>query len=317
MKWNKYSLKTNTQSEDIIIATFAEIGIEGVEIEDKKPLTEEEMSQMFVDIAPVPAYDDGEAWLHFYLEPDKDNAPILEVAKAELEALREFMDIGECIIQKSETEDIDWINNWKEYFHSFNVDDIFIVPSWEEVPDEKNASMILRIDPGTAFGTGMHETTQLCIRQLKKYVKDGDVMLDVGTGSGILGIVALKLGAKEVLGTDLDPCTVSAISGNKEANDIADDSFTLVLGNLIDDQEVMDRAGYEKYDIVTANILANVLIELAPQVIKHLKHGGVFITSGILDVKEEETKNAFIEAGFTIEKITHQGEWVSITAKKC
>lgn len=316
MKWNKYTLKINADAEDIISATLADVGVQGVEIEDKRPLTEEEMSQMFVDIAPSFQPDDNIAYMHFYMDPEDDNETILEAARNELEELRAFTDIGEAVITKSQTEDKDWINNWKEYFHHFYVDDILIVPSWEEVPKGDEDKMILHIDPGTAFGTGMHETTQLCIKQLKKYVNKDDEILDVGTGSGILSIVALKLGAKNAVGTDLDPCTVNAVKENKETNDIADSSFSLILGNIIDDIEVKDKAGYDKYDIATANILADVLIPLAPQIIKHLKKDGILITSGILDIKEKEVTDALINAGFKIEEVTSKGEWVSVTARK-
>ena len=316
MKWNKYTLKINADAEDIVSATLAEVGVQGVEIEDKKPLTGEELKGMFVDIAPSFPVDDNIAYMHFYMDPDEDNEEILEAARRELDSLREFTDIGEAVITRSETEDKDWINNWKEYFHHFYVDDILIVPSWEEIPKGDEDKMILHIDPGTAFGTGMHETTQLCIRQLKKYVKPGDKILDVGTGSGILGIVALKLGAGSAVGTDLDPCTVNAVKENKETNDIKDESFSLILGNIIDDKEVQDSTGYDKYDIATANILADVLVPLAPQIIKHIKKGGILITSGILDVKEKEVAGALVKAGFTIEEVTDQGEWVSITARR-
>ena len=315
MKWNKYTLKTTAEAEDIVAATLADAGVEGVEIEDGVPLTEEELKGMFVDIPPETEISD-EAYIHFYLEPDKDNEVVLQHVKEELEALRAFTDIGEAIITRSQTEDKDWINNWKEYFHSFSVDDFFVVPSWEEIPEGSENKILLHIDPGTAFGTGMHETTQLCLRQLKKYVKEGCEILDVGTGSGILSIAALKLGAGHAVGTDLDPCTVSAVAENKESNDIADDSFSLILGNIIDDAKVQESVGLEKYDIITANILAGVLIPLAPQAKKHLKDGGVFITSGILDVKEDEVREAFEKEGFKIIEITRQGEWVSITAGK-
>ena len=316
MKWNKYTLKINADAEDIVSATLAEVGVQGVEIEDKKPLTGEELKGMFVDIAPSFPVDDNIAYMHFYMDPDEDNEEILEAARRELDSLREFTDIGEAVITRSETEDKDWINNWKEYFHHFYVDDILIVPSWEEIPKGDEDKMILHIDPGTAFGTGMHETTQLCIRQLKKYVKPGDKILDVGTGSGILGIVALKLGAGSAVSTDLDPCTVNAVKENKETNDIKDESFSLILGNIIDDKEVQDSTGYDKYDIATANILADVLVPLAPQIIKHIKKDGILITSGILDVKEKEVADALVKAGFTIEEVTAQGEWVSITARR-
>lgn len=316
MKWNRFTVKTKTEAEDIVISTLAEVGIEGVEIQDKQPLTEEDKAQMFVDIMPEGPADDGIAYLNFYLEEDADKEAILKDVREALDDLKNFMDIGEATIEESQTEDKDWINNWKQYFHQFYVDDILIVPSWEEVKAEDKDKMILHIDPGTAFGTGMHETTQLVIRQLKKYVTLDTEMLDVGTGSGILGIVALKLGAKHVLGTDLDPCAVPAVAENKEANQIVDETFDMVIGNIIDDKAIQDQAGYEKYDIVTANILADVLIPLTPVIVNQMKKGAYYITSGILDVKEEVVVEAVKAAGLTVVEVTHQGEWVSVTARK-
>ena len=316
MKWNRFTVKTKTEAEDIVISTLAEVGIEGVEIQDKQPLTEEDKAQMFVDIMPEGPADDGIAYLNFYLEEDADKEAILKDVREALDDLKNFMDIGEATIEESQTEDKDWINNWKQYFHQFYVDDILIVPSWEEVKAEDKDKMILHIDPGTAFGTGMHETTQLVIRQLKKYVTPDTEMLDVGTGSGILGIVALKLGAKHVLGTDLDPCAVPAVAENKEANQIVDETFDMVIGNIIDDKAIQDQAGYEKYDIVTANILADVLIPLTPVIVNQMKKGAYYITSGILDVKEEVVVEAVKAAGLTVVEGTHQGEWVSVTARK-
>ena len=316
MKWNRFTLKTKTDAEDMVICTLAEVGIEGVEIQDKKPLTEEDKAQMFVDIMPEGPADDGIAYLNFYLEEDADKEAILKDVRAALDELKSYMDIGEATIEESQTEDKDWINNWKQYFHQFYVDDILIVPSWEEVKAEDQDKMILHIDPGTAFGTGMHETTQLVIRQLKKYVTPDTEMLDVGTGSGILGIVAIKLGAKHVLGTDLDPCAVPAVAENKEANGIPEEAFDMMIGNIIDDKDVQDQAGYEKYDIVTANILADVLIPLTPVIVHQMKKGAYYITSGILDVKEEVVVEAVKAAGLTVVEVAHQGEWVSVTARK-
>ena len=316
MKWNRFTIKTKTDAEDMIICTLAEIGVEGVEIQDHQPLTEEDKAQMFVDIMPEGPADDGIAYLNFYLEEDADKETILKDVHAALEDLRTFMDIGEGTIEESWTEDKDWINNWKEFFHQFYVDDILIVPSWEKVKDEDKDKMILHIDPGTAFGTGMHETTQLVIRQLKKYVTRGAEILDVGTGSGILGITALKLGAGHVVGTDLDPCAVSAVQDNKEANQIPDADFDMMIGNIIDDQEVQNQVGYERYDIVAANILADVLVPLTPVIVHQMKKGAYYITSGILDVKEEVVKEAVLAAGLTLVEVTHQGEWVCVTARK-
>lgn len=316
MKWNKFTLKTRAEMEDIVIAALAEAGVQGVEIEDRQPLTEYDKQQMFVDILPDMPEDDGVAYLNFYLEPEEDKEQILADVKKALDELQEFLDLGECTITESETEDKDWINNWKTYFKQFYVDDILIIPSWEEVEEEDKDKMIIHIDPGTAFGTGMHETTQLCIRQLKKYVTPETELLDVGTGSGILSIIALKLGAKHAVGTDLDPCAVPAVEENKEANGIPADAFDMMIGNIIDDKTVQDTVGYEKYDIVTANILADVLVPLTPVIVHQMKPGGLYITSGILDVKEEVVKEAVTAAGLEIVEVTHQGEWVSVTARK-
>lgn len=316
MKWNKFTLKTRSEVEDIVISTLADVGIEGVEIQDKQPLTESDKQQMFVDIMPDIPDDDGIAYLNFYLDVDEDKEKVLADVRAALAEMQEFLDLGECSITESETEDKDWINNWKQYFKQFYVDDILIIPSWEEVKPEDQDKMIIHIDPGTAFGTGMHETTQLCIRQLKKYVTKDTELLDVGTGSGILSIIALKLGARHAVGTDLDPCAVPAVEENKEVNGIPVEAFDMMIGNIIDDKEVQDRVGYEKYDIVTANILADVLVPLTPVIVHQMKPGAVYITSGILDVKEEVVKEAVVAAGLEVVEVTHQGEWVSVTARK-
>ena len=327
MKWKKFRIKTRTEAEDIIISTLYDIGLEGAQIEDNVPLTALEKEQMFVDILPQMAEDDGTAYLSFFVEETEDGGlllngepkteeDILKAVKEELDGLRDFMDIGEGSIAVDETEDIDWINNWKQYFKQFYVDDILIIPSWEEVKEEDKDRMIIHIDPGTAFGTGMHETTQLCIRQLKKYVTEDTEMLDVGTGSGILSIVALKLGAKHAVGTDLDPCAVPAVEENKEANEIPVQDFDMMIGNIIDDKEVQDKVGYDKYDIVVANILADVLVPLTPVILNQLKKGGVYITSGIIDDKEDTVVEAVKAAGLEVLEVTYQGEWVSVTARK-
>ena len=327
MKWKKFRIKTKTEAEDIIISTLYDIGLEGAQIEDNVPLTPLEKEQMFMDILPQMQEDDGIAYLSFFVEETEDGEllmngeitkeeEILNAVKTELDGLRDFMDIGEGSIAIDETEDIDWINNWKQYFKQFYVDDILIIPSWEEVKEEDKDRMIIHIDPGTAFGTGMHETTQLCIRQLKKFVKEDTELLDVGTGSGILSIVALKLGAKHAVGTDLDPCAVPAVEENKEVNEIPTQDFDMMIGNIIDDKEVQDKVGYEKYDIVVANILADVLVPLTPVIVNQMKKGGIYITSGIIDNKEETVVEAVKAAGLEVLEVTYQGEWVSVTARK-
>lgn len=327
MKWTKFKIKTLTQAEDIVISTLYDIGLEGAQIEDKVPLSAAEKEQMFVDILPENGEDDGIAYLSFFVEVREDGMlevngenltvnELLEKVKAELEDLRMFMDIGEGTVQVDETEDIDWINNWKEYFHQFYIDDILVIPSWEEVKAEDKDKMVLHIDPGTAFGTGMHETTQLCIRQLRKYITPETRLLDVGTGSGILSILSLMFGAREALGTDLDPCAIEAVEENKKANGIPGEKFQVLTGNIITEKEVQDEVGYECYDIVVANILADVLVNLTPVIVKSLKPGGIYITSGIIDDKEGVVADAVRAAGMEILETTYQGEWVSITGRK-
>ncbi len=265
MKWNKFRLTTTTEAEDIVSSMLMDLGIQGVEIEDKVPLTQSDKEQMFVDILPETEADDGVAYLSFYLEEDEDKekvladvraelqdmasylnvgactieesqtedvdwvnnwkqyfhqfyVKVLADVRAELQDMASYLNVGACTIEESQTEDVDWVNNWKQYFHQFYVDDILIIPSWEEVKPEDSDKMVIHIDPGTAFGTGMHETTQLCIRQIRKYTTPETTILDVGCGSGILGMLALKFGAKYSVGTDLDPCAIEATYENMEVN---------------------------------------------------------------------------------------------------
>ncbi len=316
MKWNKFRLKTTTEAEDIVSSMLMDLGIQGVEIEDKIPLTQADKEQMFVDILPEIESDDGVAYLSFYLEPEEDKEKVLADIRRELADMSAYVDVGECVIEESETEDVDWVNNWKQYFHQFYVDDILIIPSWEDVKPEDNDKMVIHIDPGTAFGTGMHETTQLCIRQLRKYVTEGCRILDVGCGSGILGMLALKFGAGYSVGTDLDPCAIDATKENMEVNGISEDQYEVMIGNIIDDKEVQDKVGYACYDIVAANILADVLVQLTPVIVNQLKPGAIYITSGIIDDKEQTVTDAVKAAGLEVLDVTYQGEWVCVTARK-
>ena len=320
MKWKKFTIKTITDAEDIIISTLYDIGLEGAQIEDKIPLTPLEKEQMFVDILPDGPEDDGIAYLSFFVEENDENPVDTDKVVAdinnELDDLRNFMDVGEGTVMVSETEDIDWINNWKQYFHQFYIDDLLVIPSWDEIKEEDKDKKVLHIDPGTAFGTGMHDTTQLCIRQLKKYITPETELLDVGTGSGILAIISLMYGIKHAVGTDLDPCAVPAVQDNMANNGIDPSGFDMMIGNIITDKAVQDKVGYEKYDIVVANILADVLVPLTPVICNQLKKGGVYITSGIIDDKEQTVVDAVKAAGLEVIEVTYQGEWVSVTARK-
>ena len=327
MKWLQLRIKTITDAEDIIISSLYDIGLEGAQIEDHVPLSAWEKEQMFVDIMPEQQEDDGIAYLNFFVEENEDGSlqvngestnreTLLANVEDALSDIRLYAEIGEGAVTVGETDDIDWINNWKQYFHQFYIDDILVIPSWEEAEPAAEQKMVLHIDPGTAFGTGMHETTQLCIRQLKKYVTEDTVLLDVGTGSGILSILALKFGAKKAVGTDLDSCAVEAVRQNCESNGIDKEKFRMLTGNIITEKAIQDEVGYGCYDIVVANILADVLVPLTPVIVSQMKAGGIYITSGIIDDKEEVVAEAVKKAGLEVLEITYQGEWVSVTARK-
>ena len=313
MKYDKYTIETVTGAEDIIISMLYDLGVEGAQIEDSVPLTEDEMSKMFVDIAPDPETDDGTAHISFYLDAAEDHEDLVRDIKAELSDMKTCFDIGSCNITCSETEDEDYINNWKKYFHQFYIDDILFIPSWEEVEEPDHTGLMIHIDPGTAFGTGMHETTRLCIRALRKYVTKGCRVLDIGTGSGVLSLLAFKFGAASVTATDLDVCTVDATAGNLAANGLESADFNLIIGNIIDDGSVQEKAG-RGFDIVVANILAEVLIPLMPAGIRALKDGGIYIMSGIIDDKEEAVVSACKENGLTVLDVEHDGEWYALIA---
>ncbi len=325
MKWNRYTIKTTTAAEDFISAMLDELGIQGVEIEDNIPLSKEDQADMFIDFLPELPPDDGISYVSFYLEDGEDHTEILHQVENGIEEQRQFVDVGEGCIAVSDTEDIDWMNNWKEYFHSFYIEDILIKPTWEELKDEDKDKFLIEIDPGISFGTGKHETTQLCIRQLLKYIRgDQDYtpaekhpkVLDVGCGSGILSIAALKLGASEVVGTDLDENCMTSTWENMEVNHLPKELGKFYVGNLIDDEKLQETVGTGYFDIVVANILADVIIPMAPVIPARLKEGGIFITSGIIDFKENEVKEAIEAAGMRVLEINHQGEWVNITAIK-
>ena len=321
MVWTKLTIDTTVEAVDILSAFLDELGVEGIMIEDNVPLTDEEKEAMFVDIPLVEGEDDGTAKVSCFID-DSFNLDTLKAdIVAELTRLEAFLPVGTKEITLSNTEDKDWINNWKQFFKPFRLyDNIVIKPTWEELDDVKEGDMVVEIDPGIAFGTGSHETTKLCIGQLKKYLKTGDTVFDVGSGSGILSIISVMLGAGFVHGMDIDEVAVRASIENREVNHMTEEQLVLTCGNLLEGSEAtskmaLDVNGGNKYDIVVANILADVIIPLSGVVRPFLKDGGYFITSGIIDMKEEAVKEALLGNGFEIIDVVHMNDWVSIIAK--
>lgn len=319
MKWKRVTIETTTQVTDMLSYALSEYGVDGIEIEDKIPLSEEDKKAMFIDILPELPPDDGVANISCYIDDTMDVKELCQYIETQLSEMSAYMDIGTGKILIGETEDKDWINNWKEFFHPFRLEDnIVIQPTWTESADTKENDIVIQIDPGTAFGTGSHETTKLCISNLKKYISSDGItdVLDVGCGSGILSIIALKLGARKVLGMDIDELAVQASVDNLQLNNIPKDAYEIVQGNVIGDRSFAENiVQIGQYDIVVANILADVIISLAEVIRPFMKAEGVFITSGIIDQKENEVKEALVRNGFEIIDTSYMGEWVSIVCK--
>lgn len=316
MKWDKYTIITTTEAVDFLSAMLDECGIEGIEIEDHVPLTSDELKGMFIDFPPELGENDGSSKVSFYLENGKDHTSLLEKVKEGIAQVSSYVNVGPGTVLSDQTEDVDWINNWKSFFHAFTIENILIKPTWESCTEQDEGKVVIEIDPGISFGTGKHETTRLCIEQLCKYIKSGDEVLDVGCGSGILSIAALKLGAGHVVGTDIDENCMKSARDNMEVNHLTYEQGDFYMGNLIDDKSLQQTVGNHCYDIVVANILADVIIPMAPVIPDRLKDGGIFITSGIIDFKEQDVRKAIENAGFHILSVQHLGEWVGITAQK-
>ncbi|NLL73782.1 MAG: 50S ribosomal protein L11 methyltransferase [Clostridiales bacterium] len=330
MKWMKLTINTLTEAVDAISSMLYDLGIDGIEIEDNVPLTEEEKKQMFVDILPIGDENDNSAKINFYVEPSENIDGLIMSVKEGLKEISTFIDVGSANVTLVETEDKDWLNNWKEFFKPFRVDDTIVIkPTWEKLTDAKESDLVIEIDPGISFGTGSHETTKLCILAIKKHLKPGNMVLDAGSGSGILSIVANKLGAEKVLGIDIDPIATKSAIENAQVNKI--DSLEWILednrnmpetdlvfatGNIIEDNGIRSLIGREKYDLVVANILADVIIPMSGVIQENMKKGALFISSGIIDTKEDEVKASLEKNNFTILEINRMGDWVSFVAQK-
>ena len=317
MKWKKYTLHTVSAAEELVTSLLYDLDITNIEVVDSLPVMDEAEEKLFEDVMPALKEDDGKADVIFYLDDDVPSEELLNALQEGLDELRDFMDIGEGSIEEQDTEDKDWVNNWKEHFTAFSVDEFLIKPTWIELKEEEKGKTLIEIDPGTAFGTGSHETTKLCIHGISRFLKPHDRVLDVGTGSGILSIIALKKGAAYALGTDIDELAVSQAEENFAVNGVDPSRYQLILGDILTDDSVQAAVGDEAYDLVLANILADVIIPLQKEVTRHMKHGAVLVVSGIINLKEEAVRQALEEnPELEILKTSYEGEWVSFAARR-
>ena len=356
MIWKRFSIETTVETEELLVEFLDELGFPGAEIQDSQPLTEEEMKQMYVDVPLIPEDDGERATVSIYLDEsvtDERIEQLKEEVAEELARLSEFMPTGTGVITVSETsDDSTWQDNWKNYYQPFRLgEDILICPAWIEDAEVHPTDKVVKIASVTAFGTGTHETTKLCIKNLRKYLKEGQSVFDVGCGSGILAILSVLLGAGYVHGLDIDPQAVVSSRENAEANGLSEDRISFSCGNLLagnvigamteEEKEEYKKASMgsgiaavnpvqlvdlslgepdtveaRKYDIVVANILADVIIPLASVVPDYLVPGGLFISSGIMEDRSQDVQDALLAAGFEILEVEYMGEWTAIVAKK-
>ncbi|MCR5452046.1 MAG: 50S ribosomal protein L11 methyltransferase [Lachnospiraceae bacterium] len=311
MKYKKITITAENNAEDIISSILFDMDITEIEIKNSKDEAEKAAYDDFPELAPD-IVSDGMSRLSFYVDETEDTDLIISNIKEETEGYEGIIDVSKVEITQNVVDDADWKDNWKKYFHSFEVGDIFICPSWEEVPDEWEGNTIVRIDPGMSFGTGAHESTRLIIKQMKKYITADSKVLDMGCGSGILSIVAGKIGSKDITGVDIDPDCLISTEENLEKNDIPGDTYKLYSGDITVDEELTKKVG-SGYDVVLCNILADIIVGMLPKISAAVKKGGILITSGIINFKEEMIKEALIKEGFEIKDVLYDGEWVSIT----
>ena len=303
MQWTDIKITVpKAQAEDAeAIATGVSGG--GIYIEDYSDLEEQVERIAHVDLIEQDLLDKDrtQVTVHLYLSPDENPAEVLDLVRGRLEGAE--LDYA---LSADGVEQQDWETAWKAYYHALPIGRrLAIVPSWEQYDTDRT---VIRLDPGMAFGTGTHETTALCLAALDQLVRGGERVLDIGTGSGILAIAALKLGAASAEGVDIDPVAVRTAGENAARNGVAD-RLTVLVGDL------SDKAS-GRYQIITANIVANAIISLAPAVPGLLAEGGLFIASGIIDTRKEEVLQALRAAGLLVLETYHKRGWECILCTK-
>ncbi len=321
MDWIKVAIYTTSEGIEPLSGRLYQLGITGLEIEDEQDFKDFlENNKQYWDYVDddLIKEKEGETEVIAYVSDNAAGHEMLMAIRntvAELKALDEDNEFGRLEIEIDNTKEEDWANNWKKYFHPLEVGKkVMIKPEWEEL-SEPTDRIVFNINPGMSFGTGSHYTTQLCIENLEDYVKPGVKVLDLGCGSGILSIISLLLGADSAFAVDIDPNAADIAYENAQRNDVDISKYTVKAGDIITNEELQKEIAKDKYDVVLANIVADVIIALAPKAKEFMKEGGVFITSGIIEDRVDDVKAALDKCGFTVEKIDQRKDWVSIVCK--
>lgn len=312
MKWNEVLIKTTTEATEAVSSILYEVGVGGVVIEDSKDFYFQDREENDWDYADKNAFltDYEGVIIKAYFSEDKNIMYISEIIKEKMKLLPSYgLDIGEGSVQMGSVDEQDWANNWKKYYKPTKVSDSLVIkPTWEDYKKEQG-EIIIELDPGMAFGTGTHETTKMCLRNIEKYLKKDDIVFDIGCGSGILAIGAAKLNAKEVIAVDLDEKAYRASLENAKLNNV-EEKIEVLHGNLT------DVIGDKKADIIVANIIADIIALLSKDIANFMKEDSLFISSGIILDKIDFVKEALLENDFEILKVDQLGEWACIVAKK-
>ncbi|MGE5329502.1 MAG: 50S ribosomal protein L11 methyltransferase [Deltaproteobacteria bacterium] len=306
MKWLEISVKTNSNAVEAISEILTRFGANGVSIEDKSSFDKdfEEINWDYVDEDLIS--NDETAWVRAYYQEQTDLEKVLGSIDEAVKEAEKYLVIGEYSVETKYVDEENWQNEWKKYYKPIKIGkSILVKPSWEDI-EIKDREIVVELDPGMAFGTGTHESTRMCMELIEKYIRYGNKLLDIGCGSGILSILGAKLGCSKIFSIDIDPLSIKTSLENFKINKVENIAFA--------QKAVIEEINVEKYDVVVANIVANVIIDIAPKVVEFLNEGGIFIASGIIKDRKEEVEKAILDNGFKILEISNMGEWVAIAS---
>ncbi len=322
MDWLEVFVETSVDGLEIVSGLLYGCGLTGLMIEDERDFQEfldnPDRDWDYVADELVEEKNNLKTGITFFVTDNMSGLEMLSAIKSGLASLKENekeFDLGSLKITMKNIKEEDWANNWKKYFKPMPVGDkIMIKPSWENLA-EPTDKIVLKIDPGHIFGTGTHETTQCCIEHIENYLKEGDRVLDIGCGSGILGIASLLLGAEYADMVDIDPNAVKIVTENADMNNIPHEKYEVMAGNILDDEKLHEKYSGKKYDVVEANIVADVIVALSPMVPNFIKDNGIFICSGIIDTRLDDVLKALGENGFEVLETKTRKDWCAVASR--